>query len=244
MARAPAPGVEALGLAGELDQAIVPGSPLNAAYGILGFLLREAVAGAIIAHTARPLGGAVVASVGYAAQTVEHLATQMFDEPAVAGLLDDAGAAPVFWADVPRGTSLRLIDDVLLPSGYREGASMVLERDGRGGRTVLHVSYPQEGVADRTRPVVAEALAPCRQVLADLRARAACRLTAREQQILALIARGMDNADIAATLVVARRTVATHVERILAKTGSPSRSGAVATGIRLGLVPADGPGPR
>ncbi len=236
MARAP---VTRAAPDGDLTQAILPGSPLNAAYGILGFLLRDAVAGAIMSHAARPFGGVVVASVGYAAHTADYLATRLFEQPAVGGLLAEAGDAPVFWADVPRGTALRLIDDVLAPSGYREGASMVLERDGRGGSTILHVSYTRPEVAEQTRPAVAGALVPCRRVLSDLRARAACRLTPRETQILTLIARGMDNAEIAATLVVARRTVATHIERILAKTGAPSRAGAVATGIRLGLVPVD-----
>jgi DNA-binding NarL/FixJ family response regulator len=234
MPGAPAP---AAGPVGDLAQAVVPGSPLNAAYGILGFLLREAVAGAIITHVARPPGGTVVASVGYAAHTAHYLATRMFDEAAVAHLVAEAGNEPVFWADVPRGTSLRLIEDVLIPSGYREGASMVIESDARGRRTMLHVSYPRPEMAELTRPSVASALVPCRQVLADLRARAACRLTPRETQILTLLARGMDNTEIAAALVVARRTVATHVERILAKTGAPSRAGAVAIGIRLGLVP-------
>jgi predicted ATPase/DNA-binding SARP family transcriptional activator/DNA-binding CsgD family transcriptional regulator len=49
-------------------------------------------------------------------------------------------------------------------------------------------------------------------------------LTAREQEIVALITRGQTNAQIAATLGIAVRTVDTHVSRILRKLGVHSRS--------------------
>ncbi|MFJ9390511.1 ATP-binding protein [Nocardioides sp. NPDC101246] len=50
------------------------------------------------------------------------------------------------------------------------------------------------------------------------------RLTPREQEIAALVARGMTNKEIAAQLVVSSRTVSTHVEHILAKLGFRSRT--------------------
>ena len=49
-------------------------------------------------------------------------------------------------------------------------------------------------------------------------------LTRREQEIAELVARGMSNKDIAATLVIGRRTVETHVENILVKLGFTSRT--------------------
>jgi predicted ATPase/DNA-binding SARP family transcriptional activator/DNA-binding CsgD family transcriptional regulator len=49
-------------------------------------------------------------------------------------------------------------------------------------------------------------------------------LTAREQEIVALITQGQTNAQIAATLGIAVRTVDTHVSRILRKLGVTSRS--------------------
>jgi DNA-binding NarL/FixJ family response regulator len=52
-------------------------------------------------------------------------------------------------------------------------------------------------------------------------------LTARELEILALIARGMTNAEIAAQLYLSSHTVKTHVNRIFAKTGSRDRAAAI-----------------
>jgi non-specific serine/threonine protein kinase len=49
-------------------------------------------------------------------------------------------------------------------------------------------------------------------------------LTPREREVADLIARGASNKDIAAHLVISRRTAETHVEHILAKLGFTSRS--------------------
>jgi DNA-binding NarL/FixJ family response regulator len=51
-------------------------------------------------------------------------------------------------------------------------------------------------------------------------------LTAREAEILALIARGMTNPEIAAALVLSNHTVKSHINRIFAKTRSRDRAAA------------------
>ncbi len=48
-------------------------------------------------------------------------------------------------------------------------------------------------------------------------------LTRREGEILAVVARGMTNPDIAAELYLSSHTVKSHINRIFAKTGSPDR---------------------
>jgi DNA-binding CsgD family transcriptional regulator/tetratricopeptide (TPR) repeat protein len=61
-------------------------------------------------------------------------------------------------------------------------------------------------------------------------------LTSREMQVLALIAEGATNAQIAATLFISPKTVSTHVSNILAKLGVASRAAAAAHAHRSGLV--------
>jgi DNA-binding CsgD family transcriptional regulator len=65
-------------------------------------------------------------------------------------------------------------------------------------------------------------------------------LTAREIEILAFLADGRQNAQIAARLSRSARTVEHHVESILAKLSVASRSEAVAVARKLGLLPQDG----
>jgi DNA-binding NarL/FixJ family response regulator len=52
-------------------------------------------------------------------------------------------------------------------------------------------------------------------------------LTDREVEILALIARGMTNPEIAAQLFLSNHTIKTHISRIFAKTGSRDRAAAI-----------------
>jgi len=63
-------------------------------------------------------------------------------------------------------------------------------------------------------------------------------LTAREREVLVLVAQGKSNREIAAELVISERTARTHVSNVLAKLGLASRTQAALWAIREGLASA------
>lgn len=61
-------------------------------------------------------------------------------------------------------------------------------------------------------------------------------LTRRELEVLALLARGMPNRDIGATLYITERTVKYHVTGLLRKLDAGNRTEVVITARKLGLL--------
>jgi DNA-binding NarL/FixJ family response regulator len=65
-------------------------------------------------------------------------------------------------------------------------------------------------------------------------------LTAREQEVLALLAQGLPDREISRQLFISERTVNHHVSAVLAKIGVTSRTAAAREATRLGVqAPAE-----
>ncbi|MFI6994878.1 response regulator [Nonomuraea wenchangensis] len=78
-----------------------------------------------------------------------------------------------------------------------------------------------------------------RQVRRAERPRPLDTLTPRERDVLAALARGRSNAEIARDLRMGRETVKSHVSSVLAKLGVSDRTQAAIYALQQGLVPLD-----
>ena len=61
-------------------------------------------------------------------------------------------------------------------------------------------------------------------------------LTQREQDVLARVADGLPNRDIAGALAISEHTVKFHLASIFGKLGAATRTEAVQRGLRLGII--------
>lgn len=61
-------------------------------------------------------------------------------------------------------------------------------------------------------------------------------LSPREREVLQLMARGLQNKEIAAELVISERTVKFHVSSILGKLGAGNRTEAVTMALQQGII--------
>jgi DNA-binding NarL/FixJ family response regulator len=122
------------------------------------------------------------------------------------------------------------------------GASGFLLKDTRRNQLVDAIRAIAEG--DRlVAPAITRRLIQefCRRPTPGGRPTALTQLTARELEVLTLVARGMSNTEIAAHLVVAETTVKTHTARILSKLGLRDRAQAVIAAYESGLVQPGSP---
>ena len=141
--------------------------------------------------------------------------------------------------DAPKILVLTTFDlDDYVYEALRSGASGFLLKDASARELADAVRLVAAGDAllapGVTRRLIAEFArmgaprAPSRRQLEGL--------TERESEVLALVARGMSNGEIADHLVVAEQTIKTHVSRILMKLGLRDRTQAVVLAYETGLV--------
>jgi DNA-binding NarL/FixJ family response regulator len=144
-------------------------------------------------------------------------------------------------SDAPRVLMLTTFDlDEYVYEALRAGASGFLLKDApaaelvhavrvvAAGDALLAPSVTRRLIADFTKRPRARATAPVGPPHSPL--------TPREEEVLTLIARGMSNAEISDTLVIAEQTTKTHVGRILMKLQLRDRAQAVVFAYESGLV--------
>ena len=146
----------------------------------------------------------------------------------------------------PRVLMLTTFDlDDYVYEALRAGASGFLLKDATAAELVQAVRVVAAGDAllapSVTRRLIADFASQPRQDAPVLRPLTA--LTQRETEVLRLIARGLSNAEISDTLVIAEQTTKTHIGRILAKLDLRDRAQAVVLAYESGLVTPGGPGP-
>lgn len=121
----------------------------------------------------------------------------------------------------------------------RVGASGFLLKDSAPEQIAAAVRLAHEADAlfapAITRRLIERYARPIPGVTDDQQDRLAA-LTAREREVLILLARGMTNAQIAAELYLSEATVKTHVSHVLTKLDLASRANAVVLAYESGLV--------
>jgi DNA-binding NarL/FixJ family response regulator len=202
---------------------------------------------AVVAESPSPADGAEVACRASA-----HVAV-------IDGSLLDSGPAAIaaFGERVPACRVLFLADprdEETLPDVLEAGVSGLLTKDRPLSELVAAVRAVHGGdmfiPQGMLRPLVSE-LIRRRRDRNDALARTS-RLTPREKEVLALLARGLDTTEIARELVISPETARTHIQHVLCKLGVHSRLEATAlianTDILdalagpqpVGAVPAEG----
>ena len=118
------------------------------------------------------------------------------------------------------------------------GATGYLLKDSPRGDLLRAVRAAAHGEAVLSPSVATRLLGQVRgQVRGQGRAPGQEPLSARELDVLALIARGCSNRDAAVRLFISEATVKTHLLHIYAKLGVNDRAAAVAAGFERGLLP-------
>lgn len=136
------------------------------------------------------------------------------------------GPALVVLADsAPRGWAVRAI---------RAGARAVLASTASGDAIAAAVEATAAGLVVLPGDALTEAPATRVGTAAPLTSTES--LTAREAQVLALLAEGLVNKQIAARLGISRHTVKTHLAALFHKLGVSTRAEAVAAGARAGII--------
>jgi DNA-binding NarL/FixJ family response regulator len=128
--------------------------------------------------------------------------------------------------------------DEYVHAAIRAGASGFLLKDVTPANLVEAITIVAQGDALLAPSVTRRLLESFASTLpvGDRSSEALAELTAREVEVLRLLAGGLSNAEIAAELVVSEATVKTHISSVLRKLGLRDRVQAVIVAYETGLV--------
>ena len=181
----------------------------------------------------RPIGRAATA-----AQAIEALAAAPADVVLIDQRLPDAGGVEL----AARLAAAYPKSGVVLVTGHPDSPSLAAALEA-GCRGYLAKGARFETLISTIRRVAAGEVAIPASMLQDLarhldrrRSRPSEELTAREREVLVLLARGTSTDGIAKALALSAHTVHTHVRSILHKLNAHSRLQAVSTARALELI--------
>jgi DNA-binding NarL/FixJ family response regulator len=125
-----------------------------------------------------------------------------------------------------------LADSKVMVAAVEAGCAGFLTKDEAVGELVRAVRKVHAGEPHIPPAMLAELLPRLRPTFR----RVGSQLTAREREVLQLLADGRSNETIAGQLVLSRHTVRNHVQSVLTKLDAHSKLEAVAIAVREGLV--------
>jgi len=117
------------------------------------------------------------------------------------------------------------------------GADSPRELLRAGARGALPATASEDQIAAAIRAAAADLVVlPYESTTSPAVPQAASGLTARETEVLRMVAEGLANKEIAWRLGISEHTVKFHVSSVLGKLGAGSRAEAISAGIRQGAI--------
>ena len=164
----------------------------------------------------------VVAGSASAAELVEH-ATELHPDAILWQIAADEDASPLH---ALQGQNVVLLSSNAPLGLIRAGAHGVLSPDASADQIEIALRAAAAGLG----------VFPPDRLESPAPSRLSAVLTARETEVLRMIAEGLANKEIAWRLGISEHTVKFHVSALLGKLGAGSRAEAIGAGIRQGAI--------